>query len=163
MGRPSQGQHELARWAPALPVRVSCSRRSGVRFVCARMTAQARPGAERLGRRNAPASRCRVLPGAFACRLARASRGASGRALALALLAALLLQVPANDIEKKGIAQETACANGLNTITVTLQVTICSRNWNAKNPSRAARVSRFAPLESLKHPAFAPSPTAGGE
>jgi hypothetical protein len=131
--------------------------------VCARMTAQARPGAERLGRRNAPASRCRVLPGAFACRLARASRGASGRALALALLAALLLQVPANDIEKKGIAQETACANGLNTITVTLQVTICSRNWNAKNPSRAARVSRFAPLESLKHPAFAPSPTAGGE
>jgi len=114
-------------------------------------------------RRQAPASRCRVRSGAFACRLARASRRASGRALALALLAVLLLQVPANDIEKKEIAQENACANGLNTITVTLQVTICSRNHNAEHRSRAARVPRLALLESLKHRSFAPSPAAGGE
>jgi len=44
--------------------------------------------------------------------------------VAVFLLLALLLPQPAtaNDIKKKSIAQETACAGALNTLTVTLQV-----------------------------------------
>ena len=124
------------------------------------MTAHARPAAGRTGRPAAPAGPCRAP--SVACARARAARsmpqararvGARGsRALSLVLLAVLLPQTSANDIDKKAIAQETACADGLNTLTVTLQVTACSPGTHAR-PPRAASAPRPSPSASLKRPA----------
>ena len=51
--------------------------------------------------------------------------GSAQQLVVIILLALMLPQVPANEIETKFIAQENACAGGLNTITVTLQVNAC--------------------------------------
>jgi len=148
---------------------VSSARHPGPQFRRARMTAHARPAAGRTGRPAAPAGPCRAP--SVACARARAARsmpqararvGARGsRALWLVLLAVLLPQTSANDIDKKAIAQETACADGLNTLTVTLQVTACSPGTHAR-PPRAASAPRPSPSASLKRPACVPA-AAGGK
>ena len=74
------------------------------------------------------AARChgRPLRCLFPSRMCAPANPSRWRVLAGYVLAVLLLLLPvsANDILTKNIAQDNACAGGLNAITVTLQVTL---------------------------------------